>query len=350
MIIIEHEEREEMMRIESSVTSISWIPSEAIRGLMKLPMDMGIGHYDAPLPDVIDDLESLRAKDAFRFANELRGWIEVKDGQIVGFGQAGKGHIGVTDIRLGPAGVSVAAVAFPEIRPEPQVGKSWVRFVQTAGGRTGVPMPRKVRRKPFVQITAPIAWTTLVLTINADGTWWHKLSGASQFPRHWVYDAEGKLVEKSATVDFKSWAQNAFGQRTPWGSHDSSAVVHAAESALERELSKEIMKKGAKPRHRKVRKGRTLVNQGEPGDEMFLLLDGVLAVEVDGRIVTEVGPGAVLGERAILESKKRTATLRAVTDSRVAIASGDQIDREALVELSRGRRREHEPKTPIMPR
>lgn len=338
------------MRIESSVTSISWIPSRAITGMIKLPMDAGIGHYDAPPPDVIEDLEGLRKADGFRFANELRAWVEVKDGKITGYGQIGKGHIGVTKLRLGPKGVSVAAVALPELRPKPQAGKTFVRFVQTAGGRTGVPMPRRVKRKPYIQITSPIAWTTLALTINADGSSWHKLMGASPFPRHWVYDAAGKLAEKSAVIDFKGWAQEAFGPRTPWGSHDSPALVAAAESELERDLSLAIMRKGSKPKHRRIPKGMTLVRQGEPGDELFLLLDGALSVEVDGKVVTEIGPGAVLGERAILEGGKRTSTLTAVTDCRVAAVGADQVDRKALAELSKGRRKEFEPHIPVAPR
>ncbi len=68
------------MRIESSVTSLSWIPSEAVKGMTKLPFEMGMAHYDPPPPDGLappDDLESLRAADRFRFANELRAWIEV---------------------------------------------------------------------------------------------------------------------------------------------------------------------------------------------------------------------------------------------------------------------------------
>ncbi len=59
------------MRIESSVTSISWIPSEAITGMTKMPFEAGVTHYDEPPPDVIDGLDALRAADRFRFANEL---------------------------------------------------------------------------------------------------------------------------------------------------------------------------------------------------------------------------------------------------------------------------------------
>jgi CRP-like cAMP-binding protein len=48
----------------------------------------------------------------------------------------------------------------------------------------------------------------------------------------------------------------------------------------------------------------------------------------------------VLGERAILEGGTRTATLRAVTPAKVAVASADQLDRAALAQVSAGHRRE----------
>jgi hypothetical protein len=128
------------VRIESSVTAISWIPSEAVEGLPKLPFTMGVAHYDDPPPDVIEDLDALRDADAFREANELRAFLEVgDDGQIADYGHLGRGHIGVTRMKLGPREVSVAAVALPTIQGPPEVGDGWVRFTQTAGGRTGMP-------------------------------------------------------------------------------------------------------------------------------------------------------------------------------------------------------------------
>ncbi len=50
------------MRYESTVTSVSWIPSEAMSGPLRVPVDLGIGHYDDPLPDHIENLEALRAR------------------------------------------------------------------------------------------------------------------------------------------------------------------------------------------------------------------------------------------------------------------------------------------------
>ena len=328
------------MRIESSVTSLSWIPSEAVTGMTRLPFDMGMAHYDPPPPDVLGDLEALRRADRFRFANQLRAWIEVEDGKVVDWGHAGGGLIGSTTVKMGPRAVVFQAVAFPDLQPEPEVSESAVRFVQTAGGRTGVPAPRTVRRPPFVQVAAPLAWSTLALTIRADGTSDWEVPGASPFPRHWIYDHAGALAAKTGMIDFEQWYRTAFGRHSPWGDEDSPALVTVAETALERELSARIMRAGTKPDILSLEPGETLVNQGDPGDSIFLLLDGVLDVVVDGEKLAEVGPGAILGERAVLEGGTRTATLRAVTPVKAAKAAATQIDTAALAEVSRGHRRE----------
>jgi hypothetical protein len=329
------------MRFESSVTSISWIPSEAVKGMAtRMPFETGIAHYDDPLPEVIDDLEALRKADKFRFANELRAFIEVENGRIVGHGHLGRGHIGSTTLRLGKREATFEAVALPDIQPPPEVGPTSVRFVQTSGGRTGVPAPRRVRRKPFVQFRAPLAWSTLSLTLHADGSAEHEVVGASPFPRHWIYDANGKLAAKTGLIDFTTWYRRAFGKHSPWGDEDSPALVTEVETALERQLSTTLMRGGKKPTVRNLNEAETLTEQGQEGNELFLLLDGVLRVEVDGERLAELGPGAILGERAILEGGKRTSTLRAVTPCKVAVASADQIEPNALAELSQSHRRE----------
>jgi hypothetical protein len=63
--------------------------------------------------------------------------------------------------------------------------------------------------------------------------------------------------------------------------------VTAVETALERTLSAQIMQGGAKPAIRRVRAGTALVTQGETGSEIFLLLDGVLRVDEDGKRLAE---------------------------------------------------------------
>ena len=323
------------MRVESSVTSLSWIPLGAVEGFNRLSFGLRVAHYDPPPPEVLGDLDELQATDRFRFANRLAAWIEVQDGRIVDAGQGGGGRVNVTRVGFGSASIAFAPVVLPDLRPEPEIGPSWVRFVQTTGGQTGFPTPRRVRREPYVQLGGPITWSTLSLTIHADGRGEPRLAGASSFPRHWVYDHSGRLVAKSGFIDHDSWWREAFGTHTPWGAEDSAPVVTAVESALERQLSVAVI--DAKPQFRRLREGRTLVQQGEPGEELFLLFDGVLRVEVDGRPVTEVGPGAILGEMALLHQGRRMATLRAVTPCRVAVVPKDRIDRKALEEIAKGR-------------
>jgi hypothetical protein len=329
------------MRYLSSVTTLSWIPSEAIQGGTRIAFDAGMTHYDQAPPDEIEDLEALRQEDRFRFANRLSAAISVNSkGEITGASYTGGGLIGSTRVKLGPVSHVFDAIALPDIKQKPVYGDGWVRFTQTAGGRTGMPAPRRVRRAPFVQWQGPLAWTTLTLTMYANGESKGALVGASRFPRHWVYDADNRLSAKSGLIDFTDWYRKAFGKQTPWGSQDSDAFVTTVETALERNLSHKLMVGAAKPKIKKVKAGTVLVAQGTPGTDVFLILDGVVRVEVDGERIAEYGPGAMLGERAHLEGGARTSTLVAVTECRVASVPAASLDRDSLQELSSGHRRE----------
>ena len=306
-----------------------------------MAFDSGFTHYDEPPPAELGDISELRAADRFRFANLLRAWIEVDGaGQITAGGYGGSGLMGASTVRLGGRRHTFQAVGLPDLQREPERGDSWMRFVQTTGGRTALPLPRGVRRRPYVQWQAPLVWTTLSLTLHADGRAEYSLQGASRFPRHWIYDAAGRLTHKSGLTGYADWVRVSFGRHTPWGDEDSPALVTAVETALERTLSVQLMHGSAKPRISQLEAGAELVRQGEPGSEIYLLLDGVIGVERDGNRLAEYGPGALLGERALLEGGTRTSTLVAVTRCRVASVFAVQLDLSALAELATGHRRE----------
>ena len=332
------------MRYESSVTSLSWIPSEAVTGVSRAAFDSGFTHYDDPPPGELDDIEELRAADRFRFANRLRAWIEVDDsGHVTGGGYSGGGLMGATTLRLAGLSHTFQAVSLPDIQRAPETGDGWMRFVQTTGGRTAIPAPRPVRRRPFIQWQAPLVWTTLSLTLHADGRAEYEVTGASRFPRHWIYGADSKLGHKSGLTDYANWARVSFGRHTPWGEEDSPALVTAVETALEQSLSVQLMHGGArsqKPRISHLEPGAELVRQGDFGQDIYLVLDGVIRVTRDGERLAEYGPGAMLGERAALEGGTRTATLAAVTKCRVAAVPAVQLDLSDLAELATGHRRE----------
>jgi hypothetical protein len=328
------------MRVEGSATSVSWIPSEAVTGPTKASFGLGISHYDSPPPDVIGDVDALCAADGFRFANRLHASAEFDGDEVISHEVDGGIAMGATTVHVAKLGATFAAVELPDLPHPVETGPGWVRFTQTCGGRTALPLPRPVRHPPFVKLQAPIVWTTLSLTLRADGTSEAALPGASRFPRHWVYDSTGALVRKTALADYHEWMAHSFGSRTPWGDEDSEVVTVAAETALERELSALIMQGGRRPAVRKIDAGAVVARQGEPGDEMYLLLDGVLTVDVDGESVSELGPGAVVGERALIEGGRRTSTLTAATKVKVCVVSSQDIDPQRLHELAAGHRRE----------
>ena len=329
------------MRIESSVTSVSWIPSEAVTGTTRIPFGLGMTHYDDPPPDKWEDLDSVLGAEGARFANDLRAWVDVEDGKITGYGQTGGGRLSSTLVRLWGMRVQVEAVAYPELRPEPVVGDDFVRFSQTAGGRPGVPAPRLVKDAPFVKTEGPTVWTTLALTIYADGSTGHELVGASAFPRHWIYDADGVLAGKSALIDFKTWYRTAGLARSPWRGLENEVVATEAETALERRLSLIIMREGGRaPRVTNLKAGATILTEGEAADDIVLVLDGMVEVEAAGSVLAKLGPGAVLGERASLEQGRRTATVRALTNCRVVSYLAADLSVEDLRELATDHHRE----------
>ena len=331
------------MRIERCVTSISWIPSEAVPGFARLPFTRGLMHYDPPPPLTLLDLDRMRRRGEFRFANRLRAFIDVEDGRIAASGYSGGGVMGVTPISAGRLRFMMPARGNRDIQRPPQATAGAVTFVQTSGGRPGFSFLKPTWRPPFV-VTQPFTiWTTISLTIDISGNCSCAVLGASPFPRHLLYDETGRLVQKTALTRFRLWSRTVFGSHTPWGGEDLLPALAIPESELERQLSERIMSSGQRPAVRSLRPGDFLFRQAAGDTSIALVLDGSLEVQVDGRVVGRVGPGAVVGERSALEGGGRTADLRALTPVRVAEVPAGSIDLEDLGELAQGHRREADP-------
>ena len=327
------------MRHESSVTSISWIPQEAMTGPMRVPMDFGIGHYDQAPPDQIrdGDLEELRDADRYRFANDLSAWVEVDEGRIVDAGYSGGGLVGSTTARVGIS-VTIPGVAFPVLQETPVIESNKATFHQTAGGRTGAPLPHRIDRPPFIRMTAPPAWTTLTLTLDADGTSEFECVGASAFPRHWIYGPDGAFAAESGVIDFADWTHSDDPGHTPWHHFDRAVLMSHVESQVERNLAPTVM--ASHPDLVKIDEGSKLIEQGQPGSTIYLVVDGMLRVEVDGEEVAELGPGAIVGERAVLEGGIATATVTAMTKINVARLPVAELDRSDLNRVAAGHHQE----------
>jgi MFS family permease len=88
--------------------------------------------------------------------------------------------------------------------------------------------------------------------------------------------------------------------------------------------------------------GGVLLRQGDPGDRAYIVADGELVVDKDGIEIGRVGPGAVVGEIALLRAAPRMATATAFVPTRLlaidreeflAAATGGSAAREAADDL-----------------
>lgn len=61
--------------------------------------------------------------------------------------------------------------------------------------------------------------------------------------------------------------------------------------------------------------GDTLMDEGQPGQEFFVVVDGEVGVTRGNQTVAKLGPGAYVGELALLDPGPRTATVTALRDT-----------------------------------
>jgi CRP/FNR family cyclic AMP-dependent transcriptional regulator len=79
----------------------------------------------------------------------------------------------------------------------------------------------------------------------------------------------------------------------------------------------------------KVARGRTLFNEGDPGDKLYVVTAGKIKLgrtAADGRenLLAVLGPGEMFGELSLFDPGPRTATATAVTDTTVlGLGHGD---------------------------
>uniref|UniRef100_A0A671UET0 cGMP-dependent protein kinase n=1 Tax=Sparus aurata TaxID=8175 RepID=A0A671UET0_SPAAU len=63
--------------------------------------------------------------------------------------------------------------------------------------------------------------------------------------------------------------------------------------------------------------GQLVIQEGQPGNHLYVLAEGLLEVIQHGKLLGEMRPGTAFGELAILYNCKRTATVKAVSQSHI---------------------------------
>jgi CRP/FNR family transcriptional regulator, cyclic AMP receptor protein len=81
----------------------------------------------------------------------------------------------------------------------------------------------------------------------------------------------------------------------------------------------------------KVARGRTLFNEGDPGDRLYVVTEGKIKLgrtAADGRenLLAILGPGEMFGELSLFDPGPRTATATAVTDTSVLGLGHEELE------------------------
>ncbi len=113
---------------------------------------------------------------------------------------------------------------------------------------------------------------------------------------------------------------------------DARAVLHPVEVALLRNVAfldvlppYELERLAARATWRVVPEGTDVVRQGDPGYEFFIVESGELAVTIDGASRPALGARDSFGEIALLHSVPRTATVTALTESRLLVVRSEDF-------------------------
>ena len=74
--------------------------------------------------------------------------------------------------------------------------------------------------------------------------------------------------------------------------------------------------------------GTVVLREGEPGDHMYVVMEGELSIRIAGRTIATASAGEIVGEMALINSETRSASVVAETDCVLA-----DIDRSSFDSL-----------------
>ena len=97
-------------------------------------------------------------------------------------------------------------------------------------------------------------------------------------------------------------------------SHPSDAAFRLSEVAFFKGFTDHELRRVAElAEELDAETGAELTDQGRPGQEAYVILDGRAGVYIGGAQKAEVGPGDLIGEMALIDHRPRIATVRALT-------------------------------------
>jgi CRP-like cAMP-binding protein len=90
---------------------------------------------------------------------------------------------------------------------------------------------------------------------------------------------------------------------------------------------KEVGRLAAVADERRVPSGTVLTKEGEPGDEFYVVAEGMAQASIKGRKVGSIPAGSFFGELSLLDEGPRTATVTAELPTRLVVITAKDFGR-----------------------
>jgi CRP-like cAMP-binding protein len=71
--------------------------------------------------------------------------------------------------------------------------------------------------------------------------------------------------------------------------------------------------------------GDVLFRQGEHGDAMYVVIEGFVDIDHDGRVIETIGEGGIVGELALVDDAPRSASAVVASPSRILTVDKDRF-------------------------
>jgi glucose-6-phosphate 1-dehydrogenase len=171
---------------------------------------------------------------------------------------------------------------------------------------------------------------------------YHAMIGdATLFTRNDLVEAAWRVVQpildtwaEHPPADFPNYEPGSWGPKAAFGliERDGRKWLESLSRAV---LEKVPLFQGASPvflhglamdlKPMVVGAGEEIVRKGDPGKEMYVVARGEVVVEDEGRVLKQMGEGSFFGERSLIFSKPRSASVRAVTPADLFVLERDDF-------------------------
>ena len=98
------------------------------------------------------------------------------------------------------------------------------------------------------------------------------------------------------------------------GDKQRNAAAHRG-ALLDKKLLAELQREFDESKQMRVRKRQVVMNEGDAGVLMYVVLEGEMDLTIRSQLVEKAGPGAVFGEMALVDRSPRSASASAATDA-----------------------------------